>query len=86
MPRISLGKMRPSKNGSAASLANPVGIVHHGRVAKTVAEAVPVVRAAGAVRIEDPAEDDPKVAMRAGREVAAADGLLKASPRSNWRS
>jgi hypothetical protein len=86
MPRISLVKLRPWKNGLAASLANPVGIVHRGPVARTVAVAVQVARAAGDVQREDPAEDDPKVATKAGRAVVAADDLLTALPKSNWRS
>ena len=90
MPLTSLVKMRPWKNGLAASLANPVGIVHHGPVAKTGAVARAALVAKG-VQIGDPAAavkvaEDLKDGTKAGPVAAVGDHLKDSPPRSSWRS
>ena len=80
----SLVKMRPWKSGVAASLANLVGIVHRDPLVRIVASGRR--KAVRAAKVDVPIAVLAEGPGRKAGPVAAADDLLKGSPKSNWRS
>jgi hypothetical protein len=61
-------------------------VVRVARVATIVVPAADLVVAKAGARVAPDTKEDTKDGMKAGRVAAAEDVLLKASPKSNWRS